>query len=78
MSNQMPARRTTEVESTKTMIDRIEEHFGIGPERLIGDTAYGTAPMWAWMIEEKYIELHLPVQDINEHKNDSYSSNDFQ
>jgi len=40
-----PAHRTAEVESTKTMIDRVEAQFDIKPERLIGDTAYGTAPM---------------------------------
>jgi hypothetical protein len=48
-----PAHRTAEVESTKTMIDRVEAQFDIKPERLIGDTAYGTAPMLAWMVEEK-------------------------
>jgi transposase len=40
-----PAHRTVEVESTKTMIDRVEERFDLKPERLIGDTAYGTAAM---------------------------------
>ena len=35
-----PAHRTEEVESTKTMIDRVEAQFDIKPERLIGDTAY--------------------------------------
>jgi hypothetical protein len=35
------------------MIDRVEERFGIKPKRLIGDTAYGTAEMLAWMVEEK-------------------------
>ena len=29
------------------MIDRVEAQFDIKPERLIGDTAYGTAPMKA-------------------------------
>lgn len=48
-----PAHRTAEVESTKTMIERVEAQFDIKPERLIGDTAYGTAPMLAWMVEEK-------------------------
>ena len=72
-----PAHRTAEVESTKTMIDRVEAQFDIKPERLIGDTAYGTAPMLAWMVEEKDIEPHVPVWDKTERKNDSFSSNDF-
>ena len=72
-----PAHRTAEVESTKTMIERVEAQFDIKPERLIGDTAYGTAPMLAWMVEEKDIEPHVPVWDKTERKNDSFSSNDF-
>lgn len=73
-----PAHRTAEVESTKTMIERVEEYFDITPDRLIGDTAYGTAPMLAWMVEEKDIEPHVPVWDKTERKNDSLSSTDFQ
>ncbi|VVO15791.1 hypothetical protein PS914_04538 [Pseudomonas fluorescens] len=57
------AHRTAEVESTKTMIDRVEARFDIKPERLIGDTAYGTAPMLAWMVGGKDIEPHVPVWD---------------
>jgi len=34
-----PAHRTAEVDSTKTMVDRVEERFDIIPDRLIGDTA---------------------------------------
>ena len=57
-----PAHRTAEVESTKTMIERVEEQFDIKPDRLIGDTAYGTAPMLAWMVNEKDIEPRVPVR----------------
>lgn len=73
-----PAHRTAEVESTKKMIDRVEAQFDIKPERLIGETAYGTATMLAWMVEEKDIEPHVPVWDKTERKNDSFSNNDFQ
>jgi hypothetical protein len=37
------------------MIERTEERFGLKPERLIGDTAYGAAPMLNWLVEEKGI-----------------------
>lgn len=37
------------------MIYRVEERFAFKPQRLAGDTAYGTAPMLGWMIEEKAI-----------------------
>lgn len=45
-----PAHRTAEVDSTRTMVERVEAQFDLTPERLIGDTAYGTAPMLAWMV----------------------------
>lgn len=73
-----PAHRTAEVDSTKTMVDRVEERFDITPERLIGDTAYGTAPMLAWMVQGKGIEPHVPVWDKTQRKDDSLSSNDFE
>ena len=73
-----PAHRTAEVESTKTMIERVEEQFDIKPDRLIGDTAYGIAPMLAWMVDEKDIEPHVPVWDKTERKNENLSISDFQ
>lgn len=72
-----PAHRTAEVDSTKTMVDRVGERFEITPDRLIGDTAYGTAPMLAWMVEDKGIEPHIPVWDKSERKDDSFSRSDF-
>ncbi len=50
------------------MIDRVEAQFDIKPQRLIGDTEYGTAPMLAWMVEEKDIEPHVPMRDKTEAK----------
>src|SRR5258707_7123581 len=35
------------------MIERTEERFGLKPERLAADTAYGAAPMLNWLVEEK-------------------------
>jgi transposase len=37
--------RQAEVGAAKTMIERTEERFGLKPERLAADTAYGAAPM---------------------------------
>jgi len=73
-----PAHRTAEVESTKTMIDRVEERFDLKPERLIGDTAYGTAAMLAWMVDEKDIEPHVPVWDRTAREDDTLSSREFE
>jgi hypothetical protein len=73
-----PAHRSAEVESTKVMIDRVEECFELKPERLIADTAYGTAPMLGWMVEEKAIEPHVPVWDKTERKDGTFQREDFQ
>jgi len=72
-----PAHRTSEVESTKTMIDRVEERFGLKPRRLVGDTAYGTGPMLGWMVEDKGISPHVPVWDRSERKDGTLSSSEF-
>ncbi len=71
------AHRTAEVEVTKTMIDRVEARFDLKPQRLIGDMAYGTAPMLAWMIEDKGIDPHVPVWDKTQRSDDTFSSTDF-
>lgn len=72
-----PAHRTQEVESTKTMVDRVERRFGLRPDRLVGDTAYGTAPMLGWMVQDKGIEPHVPVWDKTERKDGTLSSSEF-
>ena len=73
-----PAHRTKEVESTKTMIDRVEQQFNLKPARLIGDTAYGTAAMLGWMVDDKGIEPHVPVWDRTQRDDGTLSSSDFQ
>jgi len=55
------AHRIKEVAATRTMIDRVEERFGMKPAHLIGDTAYGTAATLGWLVEDKQIEPHIPV-----------------
>jgi transposase len=72
-----PAHRNAEVESTKTMVERVEERFELKPERLIADAAYGTAPMLGWLVEEKRIEPHLPVLDKTERKDGTFQRDDF-
>jgi transposase len=72
-----PAVRSAEVDSTKVMIERVEDRFGIKPKRLIGDTAYGTAEMLAWMVEEKGIEPHVPVWDKGERNDGTFSRSEF-
>ena len=47
--------RQAEVGAAKTMIERTEERFGIKPERLAADTAYGSAANLNWLVNEKKI-----------------------
>jgi hypothetical protein len=73
-----PAHRTAELESAKAMVDRVEERFQLTPERFIGDTAYGTASMLAWMVEAKGIEPHVPVWERWQRNDQTLSSSEFQ
>lgn len=71
------AYRTDEVNSAKTMIDRVEERFNMKPDRLVGDTAYGTAEMLGWMVNEKRIEPHVPVWDKTERTDGTFGRSAF-
>jgi hypothetical protein len=62
------ANRTQEAETNRTMIDRVEDRFGLKPQCLIGDAAYGTAAMLNWIIEQKQIE---PTRRCEINPNDS-------
>ena len=73
-----PANRAEEAASTRVMIDRVEARFEITPQRLIGDTAYGSAPMLGWLVEDKAIEPHVPVWDKSERHDGSFSRREFQ
>jgi transposase len=67
-----------EVQATRTMLDRVEEQFGMTPERLVGDTNYGSAAMLGWLVEEKQIEPHVPVWDKTQTQDGVFSRSDFE
>jgi transposase len=71
------AYRPEEVNATRTMIDRVEDRFEIKPQRLIGDTAYGTAEILGWMVDEKAIEPHVPLWEKGERSDGTLSRSDF-
>jgi transposase len=73
-----PAYRSHEVDSTRTMVDRVEQRFNLKPRRLVGDMAYGTGSLLGWMVEEKAIEPHVPVWDKTERHDDTFSSSHFE
>src|SRR3954465_185587 len=55
--------RQAEVTAQRRMIDRTQDRFDLWPERLAGDTGYGSAENLAWLVEERGIEPHIPVFD---------------
>jgi len=69
--------RQAEVGATRTMIERTEERFGLYPERLAADTAYGSAENLAWLVHERGIEPHIPVFDHSDRRTDSFQRSKF-
>ncbi len=72
-----PGFRTDEVQSTKTLLERIETKYNMKPKRLMGDTAYGCADMLGYLVDEKDIEPHVPIWDKSKRNDGTYSINDF-
>ena len=60
-----PTRISKEVDATETMIERTQGRFGLKPERIAGDVAYGTGEMLGWLVEHD-ITPHIPVWDRSE------------
>jgi transposase len=72
-----PAHRTAEVNATRTMLERTEARMGMKPKRLMGDTAYGSATMLEWLVEQQGIEPHVPVWDKSERSDGTFSRTEF-
>lgn len=71
-----PARTFDEVAATRTMIDRTERAFGLKPQRLTADTAYGTGRLIAWLID-RAIAPHIPVWERYPPADGMFSRSDF-
>jgi hypothetical protein len=69
--------RQAEVGAAKAMIDRTEQRFGLKPERLAADTAYGSAATLDWIVTEKGIAPHIPVWDRSKREDGTFSREDF-
>jgi len=69
--------RQAEVTAQRRMIERTQERFGIWPERLVADAAYGSAANLAWLVEAKSIEPHIPVFDKSSRNDGSFERSDF-
>ena len=60
-----PTRISKEVDATETMIERTEQRFGLKPDHIAGDVAYGTGEMLGWLVKRE-IDPHVPVWDQSE------------
>ena len=69
--------RQAEVGSVRTMIDRVSDRFGLEPNKLIGDSAYGAADNLNWLVNIRDIEPHVPVFDNSRRTDGTFSRSDF-
>ena len=69
--------RQAEVLAAKRMVERSIEGFDLYPAKLIGDTAYGSAEMLNWLVNEHAIEPHIPVFDKSHRRDGTFSRDDF-
>jgi len=59
------------------MIDRFHDRFGPKPEKLVGDTGYGSAEMLGWLVDERGIAPHIPVWDESKRVDGTFSREDY-
>ncbi len=71
-----PTRISKEVDAAETMVERTEESFGLKPDHVAGDVAYGTGEMLGWLVARD-IDPHIPVWDKGKREDGSLSREDF-
>ncbi len=69
--------RPAELGAARRMILRTRDRFGLAPALLAADTAYGSADMLGWLVEDEGIEPHIPVFDKTERKDGAFPATDF-
>jgi transposase len=69
--------RQAEVGASRTMLERTAERFGLKPQHLAADSAYGSAENLAWLVKEKKIAPHIPVFDKSQRTDGTFSRSDF-
>ena len=69
--------RQAEVLAAKRMIERTAKNFALHPSRLLGDSAYGSADMLSWLVDEHGIEPHVTVFDKSARKDGTFAREDF-
>jgi transposase len=71
-----PARTYDEVKCTEAMIARTERVFGLKPDRLMADTAYGTGKFLRVVVDAD-IAPYIPVWDKSTRDDGTFSRTDF-
>lgn len=71
------SRSVCQAEVGAARTDRIGQSFNLHPERLIADTAYGSAPMLDWLVQKRGIAPHIPVIDKSRRKDGTFERSDF-
>ena len=59
------------------MLERTGTRFGVKPDSLTADSAYGSAESLAWLVKQKGITPLIPVFDKSNRTDGSFSRADF-
>ena len=70
------ASRREETTIAETMLARVMARFGTTPQRLVGDTAYGTGRLLKWLVD-RGVTPHVPVWDKSGRHDGKFSKSDF-
>ena len=69
--------RQAEVLAAKRMIERSMKRFDLYPAKIMGDSAYGSAEMLGWLVDEHGIAPHVTVFDKSARKDGIFSREEF-
>ena len=69
--------RPAELTAARTMIERVRELHDLHPDRLAADTAYGSAEMLEWLVNDQRIAPHIPIIDKSGRTDGTFSRADF-
>ena len=69
--------RPAELTAARTMIERVRNRHDLSPDRLAADTAYGSAEMLEWLVNDRGIAPHIPIIDKSGRTDGTYSRADF-
>jgi hypothetical protein len=72
-----PCRADTLGRAKAVVLRPMSRRGGLKPQRLAADSAYGSAPMLNWLVEDKQIAPHIPVIDKSKRQDGTFSREQF-